>query len=85
MIVSMSGEPLTVTPRLQAVLDRAAETQRERGQDFVGVEHVMIAILEDPRAVPTQVLATFVEPSRVRDAVREVTGGTTGPQDASTR
>ena len=32
----------------------------------------MVAILEDPRALPTQVLATFMEPLRLRDAVRDV-------------
>lgn len=68
----MTGEPLPRTPRLRAILDRAEAIQRERGENFVGVEHVMIAILEDPESVPTQVLATFVEPSDVRDAVRDL-------------
>jgi hypothetical protein len=30
----------------------------------------VLAILDDPRAVPTQVLATFVEPARVQRALR---------------
>ena len=30
----------------------------------------MMAILDDPRAIPTQVLARFVEPVRVREALR---------------
>lgn len=68
----MAPEPRPFTPRLQELLAKAAEMQKERGKDFVGVEHLMIAILEDPRALPTQVLATFVEPLRVRDAVRDV-------------
>ncbi|WP_225726509.1 MULTISPECIES: Clp protease N-terminal domain-containing protein [unclassified Nocardia] len=45
------------TPRLRAIL-RAAETEAaNRGYDFVGVEHVQLAILADPWAIPTQVIA----------------------------
>lgn len=65
----MTGDPVTLTPRLQSIMARATEFQRERGANVVGVEHVMIAILEDPDSVPTQVLDRFVDPPRVQQAL----------------
>ena len=39
---------------------------------YVGVEHLFLAIVQDPDAVPTQVLSRFVPPAQVGAAVREL-------------
>ena len=62
----------TMTPRLQDILKNATAMLVESNRDTVGTEHVMLAILDDPRAIPTQVLARFVEPAEVREALRAI-------------
>ncbi len=47
---------VTKTPRLQQILDAAAELATQQGHAYVGVEHVVLAILADKAAVPTQVM-----------------------------
>ncbi|BCK58422.1 Clp protease N-terminal domain-containing protein [Nocardia wallacei] len=49
-------DEIAQTPRLQDILADAADRARAAGHDWVGVEHVMLAILADRDAVPTQVL-----------------------------
>ena len=61
-----------MTPRLQDIMQGAAAMLEDRNRGTVGVEHVMLAVLDDPRAIPTQVLAQFVEPSEVRQALRSL-------------
>lgn len=67
------GKPVAdykMTPRLQNVIHAASTMLADANQGTIGVEHVMMAILDDPRAIPTQVLAEFVEPARVQRALR---------------
>lgn len=47
---------MKITPRLQHVLSVATEIAAREEHSHVGVEHVTRAILEDPNAVPTQVM-----------------------------
>jgi ATP-dependent Clp protease ATP-binding subunit ClpA len=57
---------LATTPRLQAILARAGEIAREHGARAIGAEHVVLATLDDERAIPTQILAQEVDVARVR-------------------
>ena len=41
-----------VTPRLEEILQRAAEIANDRGYNYLGVEHVALAILDDGNSVP---------------------------------
>lgn len=41
-----------VTPRLEVILKRAAEIANDRGYNYLGVEHVALAILDDGKSVP---------------------------------
>ncbi len=41
-----------VTPRLEMILKRAAEIANDRGHNYLGVEHVALAILDDGKSVP---------------------------------
>jgi ATP-dependent Clp protease ATP-binding subunit ClpA len=59
-----------MTPRLQEIMRKASTLLDDMNQDTIGVEHVMMAILDDPRAIPTQVLARFVEPARMQRELR---------------
>lgn len=36
-----------LTPRMQRTMERAAAIARENGQEVVGTEHVLLALLED--------------------------------------
>lgn len=47
---------VTNTPRLQQILESAIDEATQEGRTYVGVEHIMLAILADRDAVPTQVM-----------------------------
>jgi ATP-dependent Clp protease ATP-binding subunit ClpC len=45
------------SPRLHQILGAASEIARSMGHSYLGVEHLFLAVLRDPHAVPTQALA----------------------------
>ncbi|MFJ1457263.1 Clp protease N-terminal domain-containing protein [Nocardia wallacei] len=47
---------LTLTPRTNWVFGYAQAVARERGHDYIGPEHLQLAILDNPDAVPVHVL-----------------------------
>jgi ATP-dependent Clp protease ATP-binding subunit ClpA len=49
------------TPRFRQVLGSAGEIARSMGHAYVGVEHLFLAILRDPHAVPTQALMAVAD------------------------
>jgi ATP-dependent Clp protease ATP-binding subunit ClpC len=53
-----STEPVTVriTPRTRNVLALAGEVARRHGQDFIGSEHLLLALIEDGNGIAAQVL-----------------------------
>lgn len=53
----MTPTSLARTPRLDQILATAGEIAADAGHSWVGVEHVMLAILRDSDALPTQELA----------------------------
>jgi ATP-dependent Clp protease ATP-binding subunit ClpA len=63
----MTGEYLAGTPRFHRVLGAAAGIARSRGHSYIGVEHLFLAILHDPDAVPTQALAQVADVGAVED------------------
>jgi ATP-dependent Clp protease ATP-binding subunit ClpA len=65
----MSESGLTRTPRYFRVLGAAEEVARGLGHSHVGVEHLFLAVLRDPQAVPTQVLGELVDPAAVESAL----------------
>jgi ATP-dependent Clp protease ATP-binding subunit ClpA len=44
-----------VTPRLERILRRAVEISTEHGYNYLGVEHLALAIAEDPQSLPISV------------------------------
>jgi ATP-dependent Clp protease ATP-binding subunit ClpA len=49
--------PEPLTPRATRILENAAwEAQRVGARGFIGAEHIFLAILDDPDAVPSKIL-----------------------------
>jgi ATP-dependent Clp protease ATP-binding subunit ClpA len=62
--------PVKLTPRAEKVLLRAShEAQSVGAKNFIGVEHIFLAMLADEHAIPTQVLTKV---GVVEDARREL-------------
>lgn len=51
---------------------RAIEIARGSGLQNVGTEHIVLAILEDAKAIPTQVLAKLGDVTQVREQLESV-------------
>jgi ATP-dependent Clp protease ATP-binding subunit ClpC len=49
------------TPRFHQILGAASAIARSMGHSYLGVEHLFLAILRDPDAVPTQALAEVAD------------------------
>jgi Clp amino terminal domain, pathogenicity island component len=54
---------------------RAAEVARALGHDYIGVEHLFLAIARDREAPPTRVLARLVDCDRVTATLAELMQG----------
>lgn len=55
-----------LTPRMQRILQRADGHARERGDDYVGTEHVLLAILDDPGGIASSVIARLGQTDAIR-------------------
>jgi len=62
----------SLTPRCRGVLVGATAIARGMGHPYVGVEHLFLAIIGDPRAVPTQVLARAADVAQIEATLRAV-------------
>jgi ATP-dependent Clp protease ATP-binding subunit ClpA len=60
------------TPRYRRLLESAARLAREMGHSHVGAEHLLLAMVKDRDAVPTQVLAATTNLDQVEARLREV-------------
>jgi ATP-dependent Clp protease ATP-binding subunit ClpA len=47
----MPGPELPLTPRAKRTLREAARIARQWGHDYVGTEHLMLALLADPNGI----------------------------------
>jgi ATP-dependent Clp protease ATP-binding subunit ClpA len=54
------------TPRLKRILADSAQQAATRGHDFVGVEHVFLAMLADGSSVPIQMLGRHLDLEALR-------------------
>jgi len=54
------------TPRYARIVAAANKVAQEWGHNYVGVEHLFLAIIRDRDAVPTQVLARLVDLNEVQ-------------------
>ena len=60
------------TPRYRRLLESAGRLAREMGHSHVGAEHLLLAMVKDRDAVPTQVLAAITNLDQVEARLREV-------------
>jgi len=67
-----SPEELKSTPRYDRIVAASRQIAWDLGDNYVGVEHLFLAIVQDPDAVPTQVLSRFLPPGQVGAAVRDL-------------
>jgi ATP-dependent Clp protease ATP-binding subunit ClpC len=75
---------LLPTPRYEKIIRMAEEQARERGHRYVGVEHLMLAILVEGDSLPTGVLRGMGELTSVRDAIeRTMASRSYGPPSGS--
>jgi ATP-dependent Clp protease ATP-binding subunit ClpC len=60
------------TPRYQAILAAASRRAMDFGHDYVGTEHLLLALLDDTRAVATQVVERFAPATEITSALQSV-------------
>ena len=67
-----SPDELKSSPRYDRIVAASRQIAWDLGHSYVGVEHLFLAIVQDPDAVPTQVLSRFVTRAQVGAAVRDL-------------
>lgn len=70
--VSDDAAPLRPTPRYESVLRHAEDQARRHGHHHLGVEHLLLGILDGGESVATGVLAKYVDAPELRRAVERV-------------
>ena len=66
--VIASTLPLTrFTPRVEATLRRASEISESFDHDYVGTEHILLALMEDQGGIAGQILADVVGEALLRE------------------
>ena len=61
------AEPLPLTPRVQNIMSGAQEIARRRGHDYVGTEHVIVAMIEDGDGIAASVMKHLGCAKAIRD------------------
>jgi hypothetical protein len=67
-----SPDELKSTPRYDRIVAASRQIAWDSGHTYVGVEHLFLAIVQEPDAVPTQVRSRFVPPGQVGAAVHDL-------------
>ena len=74
--VSWKGGPaltdFPLTPRMLRIMQQAEQLAQQRGLPKIGTEHVILVLLDDPRAIATMALALVTEPARVQEEIRKI-------------
>lgn len=60
------------TPRLQRTMTRAAGLARARGHEYLGTEHVILALIDDPNGIAGRVLRQLGYADAVRAEVTRI-------------
>jgi len=60
------------TPRYQAIITAASRRAVDLGHDYIGTEHLLLALLADTDAVATQVLGRFAPAAEIADELQAV-------------
>ncbi|MBR0463811.1 MAG: ATP-dependent Clp protease ATP-binding subunit [Clostridia bacterium] len=72
------GKTMTYAPRTRKVLEQSAKEARDLNQNYVGTEHLLLAILNERECVATQALMRLgLNPADARAALIQACGGQT--------
>jgi len=64
-----------MTPRAKRVIDHAREEARRLGHDFIGTEHVLMGLTQEPESLPAQVLLSLgMDAEHIGREVRSILG-----------
>ncbi len=55
-----------LTPRMQRIMARADAHARSRDHDYVGTEHVLLAILDEPNGIASSIIARLGQTDAIR-------------------
>ena len=58
-----------LTPRMKHTLTRAGELARDRGHGYLGTEHMLLALLDDPRGIAGGMIHRLGYAAAIRDEV----------------
>jgi ATP-dependent Clp protease ATP-binding subunit ClpC len=58
-----------LTPRVRNVLTMASQDAQRRGHDYIGVEHILMAILVEGESVAAQAISAVIPLSKVKDSL----------------
>jgi ATP-dependent Clp protease ATP-binding subunit ClpC len=64
-----------LTPRMKHTMLRAGEMARARGHDYLGTEHLILALLDDPNGIAGGVMHRLECAAAVRDEVIRIIEG----------
>jgi ATP-dependent Clp protease ATP-binding subunit ClpC len=83
----MAEQPVTLTPRMKHTLARAGQLAHERGHGYLGTEHMILALLDDPRGIAGGVIHRLGYAAAIRDEVIRIIesdgySSTAGPPSA---
>jgi hypothetical protein len=71
-MTTMVNAALPLTPRMQKTLVRASQIAEQRGHTCVGTEHVLLALLDDPRGIGGGVIHRMGVAPAIRDEVNRI-------------
>jgi ATP-dependent Clp protease ATP-binding subunit ClpC len=58
-----------LTPRVRNVLKMASQDAQRRDHNYIGVEHILMAILVEGESVAAQAISAVIPLSKVRDSL----------------
>ena len=74
--LSAGANQIYVTPRAQSALDRAKAESERLGDDFISAEHLLIALVHEPRGAVADLFKEFgVDAEKVYAALQKARGG----------
>jgi len=68
----MAEETPALTPRMKHTLSRAGALARVRGHDYLGTEHLILALIEDPGGIAGGVIHKLGCAAAIRDEVIQI-------------
>ena len=51
--------PLPATPRVQRILDGASRVASDLGHNFIGVEHIVLCLIDEGKSLPAELLKSL--------------------------